>query len=104
MKRLLVRVDGFANDVIIEDDGAIKWDGNGRYLFEETMNKLKEQGLEFSVEATNLKRREQLRALMKEREERNKEERYSELLSEMRNTFGAGAKVVNVLTGKEIEL
>lgn len=96
----------FLSNAIVEEDGAIKWESNGRYLMKDTMENVIANGFnEFSVEATNRKRDAQNSRFIQEYKERTEKVGYSnEEIQEMRNAFGKGAKVVDVLTGKVIEL
>lgn len=89
---------------IVEEDGAIKWESNGSYLMNDTMKTIRENGFEdFSEEATAKKRdaqiEERLAYYRKTRRGYSGEE-----LEEMRNAFGEGTVVVNVITGEEIVL
>lgn len=93
-------------EMIIEDDGAVKWKNSGNYVPEDICEMLEVgEVIKFSPEATRIKRDEQDAKDIAEYRERMKNHVYSdEELFEMRAAFGSGTKVVNVITRQEIEL
>ena len=110
MKKVMVNVKSKweTRDVmfkaIVEDDGAIKWESNGSYLMDDVISKVIENGFtDFSVEATRTKRDAQVSKEIEEYKKRSRSYSESEM-SEMRCAFGKGAKVIDVLTGQEINL
>lgn len=92
------------SEAIVEDDGAIKWECNGHYLMNDTMQNIIENGFTaFSVAATQEKREAQNAAFFssyrKQRRTISQEE-----LAEMRAAYGTGVTVVDVISGQEITL
>lgn len=88
---------------IVEADGAIKWKNNGNYLMDDFCEKLEYAGYSFSREATARARDLQYEKIFEEYR-RNYQEPTEEELFEMRAAFGEGTKVVDVITGREIQL
>lgn len=94
----------FVSEAIVEEDGAIKWASNGRYLMKDTMRNIIANGFDkFSVEATDAKRDAQNEAFIREYKANQKAPSQEEL-AEMRNAFGAGTKVVDVISGRVVSL
>lgn len=96
-------VEKATKDAIVEEDGAIKWKSNGRYLMDDFCEKLEYAGYDFSREATKLARDAQNSRFIEEYRKSYKGPSTEEL-SEMRAAFGRGTKVVNVITGETIQL
>lgn len=97
------------NDMIIEDDGAVRWKSNGNYLPDDCMEKLEyspyDLSSKISREATKIKREKQNKKFIQEYRKQMENYVYTEEeLGEMRNAFGEGAEVINILTGKKIKL
>lgn len=89
----------------VEEDGAIKWKCNGRYLMDDFCEMLEYGGFDFSREATQIKREAQSQEFLKEyRKSRENYEYSDEELFEMRAAFGEDAEVVDVIRGKSIDL
>lgn len=90
-------------DAVVDEDGAISWKSNGKYLMDDFCEKLEYAGFSFSREKTAEKRNAQndefLTVYKKFKTEPSREE-----LDEMRTVFGSGAKVVDLITGKTIQL
>ena len=87
---------------IVEEDGAIRWATNGRYLMDDYCEKLEYAGYEFSREATAEKRDGESKRFIEHY--RNRMKNYqptTEELAEMRNAFGEGSVVVDVLSGNK---
>ena len=92
-------------EILKEEDGAVKWKRNGRYLPEDCVEKLAYTHFKFSPEATKKKRDAQTeRSLKAYRESRKNHSCSAEELYEMRAAFGAGETVVDVITGQKIIL
>ena len=87
----------------VEEDGAIRWNSNGRYLMDDFCEKLEYAGYAFSREATAEKREEQNAESLAEYRKNNKG-LTGEELAEARAAFVEGTTVVDVLTGKETRL
>jgi hypothetical protein len=102
-KEVARAVNKARTDAIVEEDGAIKWKCNGRYLMDELCEKLEYADFNFSREATRIKRDIQIREEIEEYKRRRKEPSEEELF-EMRATFGKNTVVVNIITGKQIKL
>lgn len=107
MKRVLVNTKDqwdkrdFVSPAIVEDDGAIKWESNNRYLMEDTMDRIIANGFsEFSREETSRKREIQNKEFIAQyRHSPSQEE-----LVEMRAAYGEGTVVVDVISGERIVL
>ena len=107
MKRVLVNTRAqwekrdYISSAIVEDDGAIKWASNNRYLTEDGMNKIIANGFsEFSREATSRKREIQNNEFI----EKYKNSPSQEELAEMEAVFGKGTVVIDIISGKGIVL
>ena len=100
-----IREDYENGEIVYEEDGSAKWASNGAYIPEEYVEHMVFAGLPVNVEATARKRKEQtsreIDAYIKAMENApvSDEERY-----EMEAAFGKGTTVVNVFTGRRIEL
>lgn len=102
-KRALKMVEQAKTEAVVEDDGAIKWRINGRYLPSDCCAMLEWAGYDFDSEATAVKRDKQAEEFFAEYIKRQKEYDNEEL-SEMRSVFGPGAVVVDVITGKRVRV
>ena len=87
----------------VEADGAIKWKNNGNYLMDDFCERLEYAGYSFSREATARARDLQNEKFFAEYRKNYQKPTEAEL-SEMRAAFGEGTKVVDVITGREIQL
>ena len=87
------------NDGVVDDDGAVKWKSNGRYLMDDLCEKLEYAGFLFSRENTAKKKDAQVESFLKEYRS-NPHIPSDEEKMEMRVAFGSGAKVVDILTGE----
>lgn len=87
----------------VDADGAIKWKANDRYLMDDLCEILEYAGYNFSREATRKARDEQNEKFLAEYKANYKGPSDEELF-EMRAAFGAGTTVVDVLSGKTINL
>lgn len=97
------------DNMIIEDDGAVRWKSNGNYLPDDCMEKLEyapsDLSSKISREATKIKREKQTQEFLKEYRKEMENHKYTqEELGEMRNAFGKGTTVVNVFTGRRIKV
>lgn len=92
------------SEAIVEADGAIKWECNGHYLMDDTMQNIIENGFTgFSVEATRAKREAQNEAFFSSYRKQKRVVSQEEL-AEMRAAFGTGVTIVDVISGQEITL
>lgn len=92
-------------DAVVEEDGAIRWISNGKYIPDDFCEKLEYQGFDFSREATRIAREKQTDKFLEEYRTHCKTAAESEeLVNEMRAAFGAGTTVINVITGKRVTL
>ena len=90
---------------IIDDEGAMFWKSNGNYIPSDVCEMMVVAGIDFSPERTAEKRDAQTRQVFAEyRKARENHVHSAEELAEMRNAFGDGAVVVDVITGKRISL
>ena len=87
----------------VEEDGAIKWNSNGRYLMDDFCEKLEYAGYPFDRQATAKKRDKQNEESIAEYR-RNHRGLSGEALAEARAAFGEGTTVVNILTGERTKL
>lgn len=97
------------DNMIIEEDGAVRWKSSGNYLPDDCMEKLEYAPHEFrkqiSREATKVKREEQDKKFIEKYCEQMKDHSYTEEeLGEMRNAFGEGATVVDIFADTVIHL
>lgn len=100
VKKAVAQAD---KEAAVEEDGAIKWKSNGRYLMDDFCEKLEYAGYAFSREATAKKRDAQNAESLAEYR-RNSRGLSGEELAEARAAFGEGATVVNILTGEKTRL
>ena len=100
MKKAVATADSHAT---VDPDGAIRWNGNGRFLMDDLCEKLEYAGYSFSREATARKRAAQNEESIAEYR-RNHKGLSGEALAEARAAFGEGATVVDVLTGRKTRL
>lgn len=90
---------------VVDENGVIRWKSNNRCLMDDYCEILEYGGFDFSREATAKARSVEDAKFIKEYRESMKNHVYSdEEMAEMRNAFGEGTKVVNVISGKEIML
>lgn len=92
-------------EAIVDEEGAMYWKSNGNYVPSDVAEMMTVAGIEFSPEKTAEKRDAQTQKFFADY--RKKMENYTpsfEELGEMRNAFGEGTVVVNVITGKTIRL
>lgn len=90
-------------EATVDQDGALKWNSNGRFVPDDVCEKLEFAGYDFDRQMTALKRDKQIdESLMRHREVMKNHKISDEEMLEMRNAFGSGTKVVNVLTGEEV--
>lgn len=102
-KEVAKLVDTVKVEATVDQDGAIKWKSNGKYVPDDVCEKLEFAGYEFDRQMTALKRDKQIDESLNQYREVMKNHKYSEEeMIEMRNSFGSGTKVVNVLTGEEV--
>lgn len=87
--------------IVVDEDGAAKWESNGSYLPIDVCEKLAFLGAKWlDVDATAYKRKKQTaEAVRCVRQNETDEE-----IAEMRAAFGVGTEVVNVLTGRRLVL
>ncbi len=89
----------------VDEDGAIKWKSNGKYLFDDFCEMLEYGGFEFSRQATKEKREAQTKEFLDEYKSYRSNHEYSdEEMYEMRAAFGEDAEIVDVFTGESIDL
>lgn len=97
------------DNMIIEEDGAVRWISSGNYLPDDCMEKLEyapyDLRSKISREATKIKRDKQLHEFAEEYRKQKENYVYSEEeLFEMRSAFGPGAVVMDLITGKKIRV
>lgn len=88
--------------VTIDDDGVAR-NRIGRVLMEDQMEILSFTGWRFSEEATRKAREEEVAKSINARK-KNVHESSAEEMFEMRAAFGKGTKVVDVISGRTIQL
>lgn len=97
------------DEMIIEEDGAVRWKSNGNYLPDDCMEKLEyapyDLRSKISREVTKVKRDIQTQEFLEEyRREMQNHVYTEEELGEMRDAFDEGATVVDVFAGTVIHL
>ena len=95
----------FENEARIDENGAACWKSNGHYIMDDMIEKMQAAGCEFNAEATRKAREEQNDKFCAEytRKQVNRKPSAEEMF-EMRAAFGAGAIVVDVISGRKIQL
>lgn len=96
-------VEKASTDATVDENGVIRWNSNGRCIPDDFCEKLEYAGFKFSREATREARDEETRKFIEEYR-KNQSEPTEDELAEMRATFGPGAVVVDVISGREIQL
>ena len=96
-------VEHAASAATVDENGAISWKSNGRYLPDESCEKLEHAGYPFSREATEAARQVQVAEELAAYRANYNGPSAAEL-QEMRAAFGEGTTVVDVLSGAEIRL
>jgi uncharacterized protein YbjQ (UPF0145 family) len=99
----------FENDVRIDENGAVCWKSNGHYIMDDMIEQMVAAGCQFNIEATRKAREEQnakfaaeyIKQYIKQQTNRQPS---AEEMSEMRAAFGADAVVVDVISGRKIQL
>ncbi len=92
-----------ANGLITIDDDGVARNRLGRTLMEDQMEILGFTNCVFSKEATMKARMDEVAKAINEYKNNSREPNFEEM-EEMKNVFGAGAKVVDVISGKMIQL
>ena len=90
-------------NAIVDENGAIKWKSNGSYLMDDFCEKLEYAGYPFSREATKNARDIQVHRELNEYR-KNQKAPSPEELEAMRAAFGEGTTIVDVLSGRTIQL
>lgn len=92
-------------ELIIEEDGSVRWKTSGNYLPEDALDELElfDSSVVFSREATKIKRDEQTDAFLTEYRT-NPPQISDEMYAEIQSEFGVGTTVVDVITGRRIAL
>lgn len=92
-------------EMLIDKNGVATWVSNGRAIPQECVEKAIYGGLPINAELTKELEDRQTEQSLAEYRERMKNHVYSdEELFEMRAAFGAGAVVVDAITGRRIQL
>lgn len=100
-KEVQAAVESATKDATVDENGAIAWKSNGSYLMDDFCEKLEFAGFPFSREATKAARDAQVAAELAEYRKNYRGPSAAEM-DEMRNTFGEGTTVVDVLAGVKI--
>ncbi len=104
-KRVIENMAYADKNAEVDADGVIRWKSNGNILMDDFCEVLEYGGYNFDRESTRSAREIQVDAQIRAYKESMKNHVYSdEELGEMRNAFGEGAVVVDVLTGQRIRL
>ena len=104
-KEVVKAVERAYLDAMVETNGAIKWRNNGHYLMDDMCEMLEYAGYNFSREATRVAREAQDTEFLRAYRDSMKNYKPSaEELYEMEAAFGKGTKVVDVFTGRTIQL
>lgn len=100
-----MKVEYAHKNATVDENGVIRWKINNSCLMDDYCEILEYANYNFNREATNQARDIQVAKEIREYRESQNNYKYSnEELAEMRNAFGAGETIVNVLTGEEIVL
>ena len=92
-------------ELLIDECGVATWKNNGRALPKDCAYKGKYGGLPINLELTAELENRQTEESLRAYRERMKNHKYTdEELFEMRAAFGAGTTVVDVITGRRIQL
>ena len=102
-KEVIAAVESATREAAVDENGAISWRSNGRYLPDDYCEKLEFAGYPFSREATKAAREAQVSQELAEYR-RNYCGPSAAEMDEMRAAFGEGTTVVNVLTGQKVRL
>ena len=95
----------FENDVRIDENGAVCWKSNGHYIMDDMIEQMVAAGCQFNIEATRKAREEQNAKFAAEYiKQQSNRQPSAEELSEMRAVFGTDAVVVDVISGRKIQL
>lgn len=89
------------SDLSIDNHGVARWKTSGHIVPRDCVEKFQYAGLNINAEETDKARQLELAIFLENRQPRR---HTSEELSEMRNAFGVGTTVVDVLTGEKIRL
>lgn len=87
----------------VDENGVIRWNSNGSCIPDVFCEKLEYAGFKFSREATAEARAEETRKFIEEYR-KNQGEPTEEELAEMRAAFPAGSRVVDVISGRVVQL
>lgn len=96
------RIEQAKNDITVDANGVAR-NKIGRAIMSDMVEVFSHTGIEFDKEATEQARDEEVTKSIAEYKA-NARPATAEELAEMRNAFGEGATVVDVLTGKKIQL
>ena len=102
-KEVQAAVKHAAEEATVDENGAIYWKANGSYLMDDYCEKLEFASFPFSREATKAARQAQVAGELAEYR-RNYRVPSEADLNEMRETFGDGAKVIDIISGATIQL
>lgn len=88
-----------------KEDGVIRWKSNGRVPPQDILEFWRHVKLRFNMAKSQAARAKDDKAFLQQyRESQRQRQRTPEELSEMRNAFGEGTVVVDVLTGRKTRL
>ena len=90
-------------DATVDENGVIRWNSNWNCIPDDFCEKLEYAGFKFNREATREARAFEVNVFL-EGYRKNYKGPSEEELSEMRSVFGEGSVVINVATGKQIQL
>lgn len=99
-----MKIEDMLDNVVVGELGVIRWKSNGQIPPEDCLQEL-EKWISFNRYLSSMIREEEDANFLTRYKEQQKNRVYSEEeLNEMRSAFGKGATVVDVITGKEIQL
>ena len=99
-----MKIADMIDNVVVGELGVIRWRSNGQIPPEDCLQEL-EKWISFNRYLSSMIREEEDANFLARYKEQQKNRVYSEEeLNEMRSAFGKGATVVDVITGKEIQL
>lgn len=100
-EREIEKMQNYINngEILLDENAAVYWKSNGAYLPSNCVEVLRHTGFFFDEEATTKARKEQTAKFIEDYC-KNHKPLSNEDRMEMRNAFGKGTRVVNVITGE----
>lgn len=103
-KRVEFAKQRFETSANVDENGAVSWKSNGAYIMDDMAEMMEKAGCKFSREATAAARSKQDSEYIAQYKAQQSSKPSAEELYEMRAAFGAGTTVVDVISGKAVQL